>query len=102
MFGGGDWPFEAMVLTAERGAYITLLYPGYSVVVPSPSLIKVPVAYALPEHDDGWKAFIDTWLDLHARDGAMQSLVDHWVFVRSFTPPARRWSVVRNVLHWVD
>ena len=91
-----------MVLSAERGAYITLLYPGYSVVVPSPSLIKVPVAYALPEHDDGWKAFVETWLDLHERDGAIQSLVDHWVFGRSFTPPTRRWSVVRNVLHWVD
>ena len=28
--------------------------------------------------------------------------IDHWVFGRSLAPPTRRWSVVRNVLHWVD
>ena len=98
----GRLPFEAMVLTAERGSFLTLLYPGYSVVVPTPGLLKVPVAYALPERDAAWTAFVNTWLDLHQRDGAIATLIDHWVFGKSFAPPPRRWSIARDVLHWVD
>ena len=102
VFTDKGWAFEALVLSAERGAFLSLLYPGYSVVVPTPGVITVPVAYALPQHDDAWKSFVDTWLALHQRDGAITTLIDHWVFGKSLAPPTRRWSVVRNVLHWVD
>ena len=102
VFTDKGWAFEALVLSAERGAFLSLLYPGYSVVVPTPGVITVPVAYALPEHDPAWKSFVDTWLELHQRDGAITTLVDHWVFGKSLAPPTRRWSVIRNVLHWVD
>jgi Na+/H+-dicarboxylate symporter/ABC-type amino acid transport substrate-binding protein len=97
-----EWPYEAMVLSAERGAFLTLLNPGYSVVVPSPDFIKVPVAYALPVHDEAWASFVNTWLELRARDGSLATLIEHWVFGRSFTPHPPRWSVIRNVLGWVE
>ena len=102
VFTDRGWAFEALVLSAERGAFLSLLYPGFSVVVPTPGVITVPVAYAMPQHDDAWKSFVDTWLALHQRDGAMTALIDHWVFGRSLAPPARRWSIIRNVLRWVD
>jgi len=98
----GEWPYEALVLTAERGAFLTLLHPGYSAVVPSPDIIKVPVAYALPRHDQAWTSFVNTWLELRARDGSLATLIDHWVFGRSFTPHPPRWSVIRDVLGWVQ
>jgi hypothetical protein len=60
------------------------------------------VGYGLPEEDTAWKSFVDTWLALHLRDGALTRLIDHWIYGRSFAPPPRRWSVVRNVLHWVQ
>lgn len=101
-FAQQAWDYEALVLSAERGAFLSLLYPGYAVVVPSPGLVRVPVAYGLPTGDAPWKAFVDTWLALHARDGAQTMLVDHWVFGKSFSPPPRRWSVLRDVLHWGD
>ncbi|BCS35138.1 ABC transporter substrate-binding protein [Luteitalea sp. TBR-22] len=102
VFAPGGWTFEAMVLSAERGAFLTLLYPGYSVVVPTPGLIRVPVAYGLPQGDAAWKSFVDAWLELHSRDGSLTQLIDHWIFGRSFAPHQPRWSIVRNVLHWVD
>jgi Na+/H+-dicarboxylate symporter/ABC-type amino acid transport substrate-binding protein len=102
LFALEQWPFDAMVLSAERGSFLTLLYPGYSVTVPAPGLVKVPVAFALPDHDESWKTFVDTWLELHARDGAVPTLVEHWVYGRSFTAPARRWSVIRNVFGWME
>ena len=35
VFTDKGWAFEALVLSAERGAFLSLLHPGYSVVVPS-------------------------------------------------------------------
>ena len=102
VFDTSDWNYESVVLSAERGSFLTLLNPQLSVVVPAPGLVKVPIAYALPEKDAPWAAFVDTWLELHRRDGALTTGVDQWVFGRSFGPAPRRWSIVRNVLHWVE
>jgi hypothetical protein len=102
VFSDKGWGFEAMVLSAERGAFLSLLHPQFSVVVPTPGVITVPVACAVPQHDDAWQSFVDTWLELHQRDGAITTLIDTWVFGKTLAPPTRRWSVVRNVLHWVN
>ena len=40
-----------LALTAERGSAWTLMYPDYSVVVPKPGLMKVPLAYPIARHD---------------------------------------------------
>jgi ABC-type amino acid transport substrate-binding protein len=97
----GSWPFEAMMLSAERGAFLTLLHPEFSVVVPAPDQLRAPVAYAVPQRDEAWEAFVNAWLQLHMRDGALEALIDQWVYGKSFAPPEPRWSVVRNVLGWV-
>lgn len=95
------WPFEAMMLSAERGAFLTLLHPEYSVVVPGPGFVRVPVAYAVPHDDEAWEALVNAWLQLHMRDGVLHSLIDQWVYGKSTAPATPRWSVIRNVLGWV-
>jgi ABC-type amino acid transport substrate-binding protein len=101
-FAPGTLPYEALVLSAERGAFLSLMHPGFSVVVPSPGHLTVPIAYGLPAQDEAWAALVNSWLELRSRDGSLDMLVEHWIFGRSSAPPPRRWSVVRNVLHWVD
>ncbi len=96
------WTFEALMLSAERGAFLTLLDPRYSVVVPTPNHTRAPIGYALPAGASEWEAFVNAWLELHSRDGALKSLTDHWIFGKSLGPPPRRWSVIRDVLHWVE
>jgi ABC-type amino acid transport substrate-binding protein len=98
---GQAWSHEALMLSAERGGFLTLLHPEYSVVVPAPDHVRAPVAYAVPLRDPAWEAYINAWLQLHMRDGALQSLIDQWVYGKSVAPPTPRWSVVRNVLGWV-
>jgi ABC-type amino acid transport substrate-binding protein len=46
-----EWMAEidALLLSAERGSFWTLLHPAYSVVVPRPNLVEVPVAYPVAE-----------------------------------------------------
>jgi len=103
MFSGstsGD--LDGLVLTAERGSAWTLMHPEYSVVVPTPGLIKVPLAYPIARHDVALAAFIDAWIDLKKKDGTIERLYDYWILGRNATPAAPRWSIIRNVLHWVE
>jgi ABC-type amino acid transport substrate-binding protein len=97
---GGD---EVMgyVLPAERGSVLTLLHPAYSVVVPQPDTIKLPIAYPVARGDERWVTFLNTWLELKRRDGTIDALYRHWILGERAAGPTPRWSVVRNVLHWV-
>ena len=103
MFSGttaGD--LDGLVLTAERGSAWTLMHPEYSVVVPTPGVIKVPLAYPIARHDAAFAAFIDAWIELKKKDGTIERLYDYWILGRNATPTRPRWSILRNVLHWVE
>jgi ABC-type amino acid transport substrate-binding protein len=93
---------DALALPAERGSAWTLIYPAYSVVVPEPGLVKIPLAYPIARHDQEFATFINTWIDLKRKDGTVDALYQYWILGQ--TPGARepRWSVIRNVLHWVE
>ena len=74
MFSGttaGD--LDAVVLTAERGSAWTLMYPQFSVVVPTPGTIKVPLAYPIARHDAAFAAFINAWIELKKKDGTIDA-----------------------------
>jgi ABC-type amino acid transport substrate-binding protein len=96
----GRQRFDAVMLTAERGSAWTLLHPELSVVVPMPGRVQVPLAY--PVADAEMAAFVNVWIDLARKDGTIQSLYDHWILGRTAAPRVPRWSIIRNVLHWVD
>ena len=93
-------PADAIALTAERGSTMTLLNPAYSVVVPQPGVLKVPLAYAMANGDTRLASFIDTWIELKRKDGTTDRLFSHWILGRSAEVHRRRWSVIRDVLHW--
>jgi ABC-type amino acid transport substrate-binding protein len=97
-----DPPVDAIVMTAERGSAWTLLYPQFTVVVPEPGLVKVPLAYPISRHDEAFASFINTWIDLKRKDGTIDALYAYWVLGRDAAPPRPRWSIIRNVLHWVE
>ena len=92
--------FDAVAMPAERGSVLTLLNPKWTVVVPSPGLIKIPLAFPLGGTDPQWSSFVNTWIDMKRRDGTLDALYDHWILGRDAEKRTPRWSVVRNVLHW--
>ena len=99
LFDGAS-PADAIALTAERGSTLTLLHPAYSVVVPQPGVLKVPLAYAMANGDPRLASFVDTWIELKRKDGTTDRLFEHWILGRSAEVDHRRWSVIRDVLHW--
>jgi ABC-type amino acid transport substrate-binding protein len=98
MFAPADPPLDAMLLTAERGSAYTLLHPEYSVVVPKPQPLKVPLAYIVAGRDDALATVVDTWIDLKKKDGTIDELFAHWIQGRNAVPHHRRWSVLDDVI----
>ena len=93
---------DAGVMTAERGSAWSLLYPEYSVVVPQPDPLKLPLVYVVAGGDQEMAAFLDTWIELKTKDGTLRELFDYWVLGKDAEEAEPRWSVARNVLGWVD
>jgi hypothetical protein len=40
-------------------------------------------------------------IDLMRRNGPMQELYEYWILGRSAASRPPRWSIIRDVLHWV-
>jgi Na+/H+-dicarboxylate symporter len=94
--------FDAIVMTAERGSAWTLIYPQYTVVVPEPGVVKVPLAYPIAARDAFFADFINTWIELKRKDGTVDELYKYWILGQNATPRQPRWSIIRNVLGWVE
>jgi ABC-type amino acid transport substrate-binding protein len=100
-FEGKGEELDAFLYAAEAGSAWTLLYPAYTVAIPQPVVLKGPVAYPLPRGDRELVDFINVWLELKKRDGTIEALYDYWILGKNAVPKQPRWSVIRNVLHWV-
>ena len=94
--------FDAMLLPAERGSAWTLVYPEYSVVVPGPDPIRVPLAFPIGKRDERFASFVNTWIGLKRKDGTLDAAYKHWILGQDAAPRQPRWSIIRNVLHWVE
>ncbi len=101
MFTPQEPPVDAFVTAAERGSAYTILHPAYSVVVPKPRPVKMPLAYVIAGRDAEFTGIVNTWIDLKRKDGTIDELFAHWVLGQQATSSHPRWSVIRNVLHLV-
>jgi Na+/H+-dicarboxylate symporter/ABC-type amino acid transport substrate-binding protein len=93
---------DAFAYSAEAGSAWSLIYPAYTVAIPYPDILEVPLAYAMAKGDTEFKSYLDTWIDLKKRDRIINSLYDHWIQGKGVTNTKPRWSVIRDVLHWIS
>jgi Na+/H+-dicarboxylate symporter len=93
---------DAMLYSAESGAAWSLVYPRFSVALPHPDLLSAPLAYPIARDEKGWMQFLNAWIELKRRDRTIQNLYDHWILGRAPERTEPRWSILRDVLGWVD
>jgi ABC-type amino acid transport substrate-binding protein len=94
---------DALAFTAESGGAWSIIYPEFSVAIPQPVAFKIPQAYVVSRDDQEFLNFINTWIYLKKTDGSFDSALRYWVMGRGIQETKEpRWSVIRNVLHWVD
>ncbi len=92
---------DGLAFSAESGSAWSLLYPSYSVAIPKP-IVAVPVAYILPYDDKPFINVFNIWLKLKQEDGTVTSLYDYWIQGKTGAVEPPRWSIIRDVLHWVN
>ena len=92
---------DALLYSAEAGSSWCLLYPEYSVAIPHPAVVKAPLAYAMVRNDPEMLLFINSWIHLKKKDKTTDSLYDYWILGKDAKEKQPRWSVIRDVLHWV-
>jgi len=97
--GGKD--ADGVVFSAEAGSAWSLLYPHFSVVLIRP-LYRVPVGYPVAQGNDKFAVFLSRWLETIEAGPLKEQLYDHWILGKDAEVHRPRWSVMRDVLHWVD
>ena len=60
------------------------------------------MAYPMPRGDKEWLLFVSTWVELERKNETVDLLFDHWIRGGGAQNKEPRWSIIRNVLHWVD
>ena len=92
---------DGMIWSAESGSAWTLLYPNFS-VVPIRPLYRVPVGFAVSHQNKELAEFVSRWLMIFEAGPADEQLYDHWILGKNAQRNEPRWSVIKDVLHWVE
>ncbi|MBW2271304.1 MAG: cation:dicarboxylase symporter family transporter [Deltaproteobacteria bacterium] len=101
-FRSEEGKFDALLYSAEAGSAWTLVYPRFTVVVPGPHPVSVPNAYPMARGDPEFLAYVDAWVELRKLDGTVERLFDYWIHGQDAGRRGPRWSVLRDVLGWVE
>jgi len=92
---------DALFTTAEEGSAYTLMYPRFEVVAPDFDYPQMYLAYPVRKNEFEWTGYLNNWLIVEKDSGLQQAEYDYWVTGKTAVEKKPRWSIVRNVLHWV-
>jgi len=94
---------DALLTTDKIGKAWALLYPKFGVATPQPLMFRYDLAYpvAITKGDYEFLAYLNQWLRLQKTNGAAKEQFSYWVLGKTPLRKTPRWSIIRNVLHWV-
>lgn len=101
-FKGEVKGLDAFIFSAEAGSAWTMLYPEFSTVVPKGFKFKAPVAFLLPKGQLEYVQYVSTWLKLKKENGYLDRVYSYWILGENPKAKKQRWSVIRDVLGWVE
>ena len=91
----------AFLDAAEEGAAWTILFPRYVVVVPRP-VVRLPVAYVVAADNPTVLNAMNNWLAIETANGYIEEIYGYWVEGKTELVRQPRWSIIRDVLGWVE
>ncbi len=101
-FETNEHQIDALLMHAEGGSAWTLLYPKFQPVVPVPDVAKIPIAYPVAGRDREFANFLSQWIKLKKNSIEYPRLYNHWILGQDAEPKQPRWSIIRDVLKWVE
>ncbi|HEY2811112.1 MAG TPA: cation:dicarboxylase symporter family transporter [Rhabdochlamydiaceae bacterium] len=96
---------ETALLWEEQEAIAwAVCYRGFRVILPDISLGLDTLAYAIPSGNPRFLNYLNRWLELKQAEGYTENQYDLWIKGKTEIAIHQepRWSIIRNVLSWVD
>ena len=93
--------YDAVIISAEAGSAWTLFFPGYGIALLE-NQVQYPVAYAVAQDNQSLLNYVNNWQKLRKVDGHQQKLYNYWMLGKGAVEEKPRWSVIRDLLHWVE
>jgi Na+/H+-dicarboxylate symporter/ABC-type amino acid transport substrate-binding protein len=95
---------DALMISAEEGYTMTLNYPFFDVAIIEPyDSYQRMYAYPIAKNSsESYLLALDYWIRMEKDYGLLEKKYDYWVLGKIPESVEPRWSVVRNVLHWVN
>ncbi|QLE84468.1 cation:dicarboxylase symporter family transporter [Shewanella sp. Scap07] len=93
--------YDALIISAQAGSAWTLFFPGYGIAIPT-NKNRYPVAYAVAQSNQSLLNYVNNWQKLRKVDGHQDRFYEYWMLGKGASKEQPRWSVIRNVLGWVD
>ncbi len=99
-FEGRAPELDGYLMPAESGAAMTLLHPEFTMVVPQPDPVTVPVAFGAAPGAEDLARVVDEWIAFARSSGQVRQAYDYWVLGQGAKDSHPRWSILRDVLGW--
>jgi len=94
---------DALLIPAEEGYPLTLQYPFFDVAIIEP-YDSYQMMYGYPVARDSSESYLlalNYWITMEKDYGMLEKKYDYWVLGKIPGSAEPRWSLVRDVLHWV-
>jgi Na+/H+-dicarboxylate symporter/ABC-type amino acid transport substrate-binding protein len=101
MLAAGAPDIDAIAMFAEEAAAWTIRYPQFSFVPPTP-VVRIPTGYAVARANTDLLRYLDTWLLTANLNGTVDQFYRYWMLVQVKHTQSPRWSVIRDVLGWIE
>ncbi|MCL1048737.1 cation:dicarboxylase symporter family transporter [Shewanella abyssi] len=97
---GKTW--DGLMISLEAGKTWTILYPEYTTLYNREEIKSFPASYAVAIDNASLQTFLNSWLAIQKSSGYVDTLYGYWILGENAKPKTPRWSVIKDVLHWVD
>ncbi|MFD2096626.1 cation:dicarboxylate symporter family transporter [Corallincola platygyrae] len=94
--------YDALLISAESGYAWSILYPRYGVVLPTQQGNQFATGYVVAKRNRDLLEFLNSWVTVKRNNGSIQRQYDFWILGGGAQDKSPRWSVIRDVLHWVE
>lgn len=79
-------------------------HPGFHVILPNPTIGKDALSYPIKYGAHNFMCYLDNWLKLKQDEGFTEKQYNLWILGKTeeVLPYQPRWSILRDLLHWID
>lgn len=96
---------KTALLWEEQQALAWILkHRNYRIVIPNPAIGIDTLGYAINPDSPKFLNYLNQWLELKTNQGFTENQYNLWIKGKTeiAAPQEKRWSIIRDVLHWIN